>query len=55
MGEENRESVHVDTPENLAVARHEAQYNERFTNHISENKATANYVRDYKTPVRKKV
>ena len=50
MGEETGRSVHVDSPENVAIARHEAQHNEWFTNHISEHKATANYVRDYKTP-----
>jgi hypothetical protein len=49
MGEETRSSVHVDSPENKAIAQHEAQYNEWFTSHISEHKATANYVSEYKT------
>jgi len=46
----SEESVPVDSPENVAIARHGAQHNEWFTNHISELKATAYYVRDYKIP-----
>jgi len=50
MGEVTGRSVHVDSRENVAIAWHETQPNEWFTNHISKDKATANYVSDYKTP-----